>query len=113
MAYDGARRALPAYAHRFSPKRFTQPQLLAILVLKEAKRSDYRGIAQELREWRELREVLGLPDEFTVPHYSTLCKAAARLLREKNLRRVVDRHAAAGTLTGTVARPGDARRRSR
>jgi Transposase domain (DUF772) len=113
MAHDGAKRALPAYAHRFSPKRFTQPQLLAILVLKEAQRSDYRGIVQELREWRELREVLELPDEFTVPHYSTLCKAAQRLLAEKKLRRVVDRHVAASALTGTVARPGGTSRRSR
>ena len=30
-----ARKALPAYAHRFSPKKFTQHQLFACLVLKE------------------------------------------------------------------------------
>ena len=27
------REVLPAYSHRFSPQRFTQPQLLAILCL--------------------------------------------------------------------------------
>ena len=40
-AYDGAKRALPAYAHRFSPKKFTQPQLFACLVLKEFLQLDY------------------------------------------------------------------------
>lgn len=34
VAYDAARRALPAHAHKFSPKKFTQHQLLACLVLK-------------------------------------------------------------------------------
>jgi hypothetical protein len=33
VAYDAASQALPAYRHRFSPKDFTQPQLLAWLVL--------------------------------------------------------------------------------
>lgn len=104
MAYDGAKRALPLYSHRFSPRKFNQPQLLTILVLKEAKRSDYRGIAQELREWRELREVLELEDD-SVPSYSTLCKAASRLLREKKLRRFIERNAGAGSLAGTARRP--------
>jgi hypothetical protein len=49
---DGARAALavataalPAYAHRTSPKKFTQPQLFACLVLKTFFKTDYRGIA--------------------------------------------------------------------
>ena len=104
MAYDGAKRALPLYSHRFSPKKFNQPQLLTILVLKEAKRSDYRGIAQELREWRELRQVLELTED-SVPNYSTLCKAASRLLREKKLRGFIESNARSGTLAGTTRRP--------
>ena len=42
-AYVTAQRALPAYAHRFSPKKFTQHQLFACLVLKEFLKTDYRG----------------------------------------------------------------------
>ena len=110
MAYDAAKQALPDFGHRFSPKKFTQAQLLAILVLKEAKRTDYRGIVAELAEWRELREVLELsgpddPDPLRVPHYSTLCKAAGRLLGKKSLRAFVDHHAAASSISGTIRRP--------
>ena len=81
---------MPPFAHRFSPKKFSQPQLVAILCLKEARRQDYRGICHDLREWAEVRAVLQLK---AVPHYSTLCKAAERLLGEKSLRRFVARHA--------------------
>jgi hypothetical protein len=35
LAYDAAREALPAHRHKFSPKKFTQHQLLACLVFKE------------------------------------------------------------------------------
>ncbi len=34
MAYRTAKLTLPAYSPRFSPKKFTQPQLFACLVLK-------------------------------------------------------------------------------
>ena len=36
--------ALPDYAHKFSPKTYTQPQLFACLVLKEFLHRDYRGM---------------------------------------------------------------------
>ena len=36
VAYDAACQALTAHRHCFSPKKFTQPQLLAFLVLKES-----------------------------------------------------------------------------
>ena len=45
VAYEAACRALPAHRHKFSPKKFTQPQLLACLVLKEFASLDYRGLA--------------------------------------------------------------------
>ena len=35
VAYDAARQALPAHRHKFSPKKFTQHQLLACLALLE------------------------------------------------------------------------------
>ena len=40
--------ALPLYAHRFSPKKFTQPQLFACLVLKTFLKNDYRGVVAHL-----------------------------------------------------------------
>jgi hypothetical protein len=33
VALEVSREVVPAYSHRFSPQRFTQPQLLAILCL--------------------------------------------------------------------------------
>jgi Transposase domain (DUF772) len=73
-----AEAALPRFSSRFSRKEYTQHQLFAILVLRQFLRTDYRGMAQMLREWSDLREALGL--ELT-PHYSTLCYAEQRLLK--------------------------------
>ena len=39
-----AKRALPLYSHRHSPKKFTQHQLFACLVLKNFLKTDYRGL---------------------------------------------------------------------
>jgi len=71
------RAALPSYSGPRSRHDFTQPQLFALLVLRQALRTDYRGLVTLLAEWRELRRALGLRK---VPHYSTLCYAAHRLL---------------------------------
>jgi len=71
------RAALPAYGSRFSRRDYTQPQLFALLVLKQFLRVDYRGVVALLAEWRDLRDALGLRK---VPHYSTLAHAARRLL---------------------------------
>jgi hypothetical protein len=38
------------YAHRRCPKLYTQPQLFACLALKAFFKTDYRGIAQYLRD---------------------------------------------------------------
>lgn len=79
MALRAARDALPDYARVKSPKKFTQPQLLACLIVKEFAGKDYRGIHVMLDEWSDLRTVLGLTK---VPHFTTLCQAAKRLLRK-------------------------------
>lgn len=81
-----AKESLPAYAHRFAPKVFTQPQLLACLVLKRFFRTDYRGISAILADSPELRADLGLQK---VPHWTTLQKAHARLLRLAKARRLL------------------------
>ena len=71
-----AQASLPAYAHKFSPKRYTQPQLFSIWVLRPFFKTDYRGIVVRLAEWAALRSTLGLKQ---VPNYSTLCYAERRL----------------------------------
>ncbi len=71
------RAALPPYGSRFSRHDYTQPQLFALLVLKQFLRTDYRGLVALLAEWSELRRAVRLKK---VPHYSTLCYAEQRLL---------------------------------
>lgn len=69
--------ALPAYSHPCSPKKFTQPQLFACLVLKAFFKTDYRGVAAVLADCADLAAALGLK---CVPHFTTLQKACGRLL---------------------------------
>jgi hypothetical protein len=69
--------ALPKYASRCSRHDFTQPQLFALLLVRQFLRTGYRGVVAWLAEWEELRRALGLRK---VPHYSTLCYAERRLL---------------------------------
>jgi hypothetical protein len=78
-----ARDGLPAYSHEFSPRKFTQHQLFAILVLKEFCRCDYRKIVVLLQDASDLREAIGLR---TVPHFTTLQKAARRMLASGDVR---------------------------
>ena len=75
-ALELARQSLPAYTSARSRKDFTSHQLFAILALKTFFKTDYRGITQLLTD---LRNDLGLEK---VPHYSTLCYAAGRLLKK-------------------------------
>jgi hypothetical protein len=44
-AWKVATAVLPLYSHRFSPKKSTQHQLFACLVLKPLLKTDYRGLA--------------------------------------------------------------------
>ena len=71
--------ALRDYSHRYSPKVFTQPQLLACLVLMTFLRTDYRGLEQHLKDLPAYQEWLGLKK---VPDHSTLHKAAQRFLSQ-------------------------------
>ena len=74
-----AREALPAYSSKFSRHDFTQHQLFALLALKTFFKTDYRGLMALLKDFAELRDDLGLDK---LPHYSTLCYAAGRLLKK-------------------------------
>jgi len=86
-AYDAACRALPAHRHKYSPKKFTQPQLMACLVLKNFSHLDYRGLAEHLTDHPDLTSLIGLK---AVPHYTTFQKAAARLLKSAPARAMFD-----------------------
>jgi hypothetical protein len=77
MALRAARDSLPDHAKVKSPKKFTQPQLMVCLVIKEFLQLDYRSTHILLTEWSDLRSVIGLTK---VPHFTTLCAAAKRLL---------------------------------
>lgn len=78
--------SLPAYSHRFSPKKFTQHQLFACLVLKDFYHLTYRGTVGLLADSDSLRETIGLNQ---VPHFTTLQESADRLLVEKSFRRLL------------------------
>ncbi len=82
IAYQAAQQALPEYSHKFSPKKFTQPQLVSCLVLKEFFTTDYRGISAILEDSSDLQRVLELEK---TPHFTTLQKAAKKLLKKKTM----------------------------
>ena len=70
--------AVPPYSSRFSPKIYTQAQLFAILVVRRMLKLDYRAVVVMLAEFSELRQVLKLNK---LPHFTTLCEAEHRLMR--------------------------------
>jgi hypothetical protein len=86
-ALETARRSLPPYRHRHSPRKFTQHQLFACLVLKNFLRTDYRGLVAHLRDCPSLAETLSLKQ---IPHFTTLHKAARRLLTAPVAKRLLD-----------------------
>jgi len=81
-AMAAARKALPPYSRANSPHIYTQHQLFAILVVREFLVLDYRSTEQLLKDWSDLREVLGLK---RVPHHTTLVVAHRRLLEGGDL----------------------------
>ncbi|MBI3839614.1 MAG: transposase [Planctomycetia bacterium] len=85
-ALAAALRVLPFYTHTNSPKKFTQHQLFACLVLKNFLKTDYRGVVAHLADHPTLREVMGLKH---VPHFTTLHKASRHLLASAPARRVL------------------------
>ena len=77
-AWRVAQKTLPPYSHKYSPKKFTQHQLFASLVLKAFLRTDYRGLAAAMQDSQQWCRDIELEK---VPHYTTFQKAARRLLR--------------------------------
>jgi len=82
LAYEAliaAQQALAPYSNKYSPHRYTQAQLFALLVLRQFFKTDYRGVIQLLHDFSDLRTILQLRN---IPHYSTLCYAEQRLLKK-------------------------------
>ena len=102
VAYLVARRSLPAYSHRCSPKKFTQHQLFACLVLKEFFRLDYRGVEALLAESDSLRAIIELRQ---TPDFTTLHKACRRLLRLPVCNRLLDETIRAARKTPLLRSP--------
>ncbi len=88
MVLKVAKDRLPNYTHPSSPHKFTQPQLFVCLVLKRHFKLDYRSIVAVLADWPTLCEDIGLA---SVPHYTTLQKASARLLNQPTAKKLLDR----------------------
>lgn len=70
---------LVSFSNKHSPHRYTQPQLFAMLVLRQFFKTDYRGLVAILRDSSDLCTELGIT---RIPHYSTLCYAEQRLLEK-------------------------------
>jgi hypothetical protein len=85
---------LRTYWHRYSPKKFTLPQLFACLVLKEFLRLDYRKLSALLEDAPSLSAIIDLKQ---VPHFSTFQKAAARLLVFRRVQLLLDETVRAAT----------------
>ena len=88
LALATATPELPAYSCPKSPRRFTQPQLLACLVLRAYLGQTYRGIADLLAASDDLRRVLGLA---RVPDHSTLQRFADRAVTPDPVDRLLGR----------------------
>lgn len=101
LAHQAARRSLPLYAHKFSPRRFTLPQLAACVLLKEYRQLDWRGIEALLTLAPPRRRCLRLR---AVPDYSTLGRFAQRWLNARRLGHLLEQVLAAlGLAAVTVA----------
>lgn len=87
LAYLVGQLTFRDYAHKYSPKKFTQPQLFAGLVLKEFLRLDYRQLAALLTDAPDLAVVVQLEK---IPHFTTFQKAADRLLLVADVRKLLN-----------------------
>ena len=68
--------AMQPYSNPKSPKKFTQPQLMACLVLKNFWKTTYRGVEANIRFNPRLVEMMGFK---TIPDHSTIQKFADRV----------------------------------
>jgi hypothetical protein len=82
-----ARWTLSLYSLRNSPKKFTQHELFACLVLKSFLKADNRRVLAHLADCPSLIQTLGLE---RVPHHTILQRVARRLLASAPAKRLLD-----------------------
>lgn len=107
VALEVSGEVLPPYSHRFSPQRFSQPQLLAILCLMRYEDWTFRAAEVRLAEHGELRRALELQ---AVPDHTTLFRFMLRLPEEvigqvlaEVVRRFQNRRPSSGKSQSSVA----------
>ena len=100
VALEVCEQVIGPYSHKFSPQRFTQPQLLAVLCLMRYEDWTFRGAEVRLSEHGELRATLRLKQ---VPDHTTLYRFFERL----------DERIIQSALTEIIRRMGGRRRRRR
>src|SRR6185436_4396213 len=76
IAYRAAQASYPKYRRKKSKKTFTQPQLIACILLKMYLNFSYRDCEEWLRATDQVCQALELS---TVPDHSTLNRAFQRL----------------------------------
>jgi hypothetical protein len=86
-AWNVASQVFPKYSHKNSPKKFTQGQLFACLVLKNFLKLDYRGLQNLLVDCSDLTAAIEMK---SVPHFTTFQKASRKLLAAEPVHRLLD-----------------------
>src|SRR5438445_8702527 len=87
-AYQLAQQAMPEFASKFSKKTFTQPQLLACLILKTYLRLTYRDAEAWLVATDRVAHILRLG---AAPDHSTLCWFFHHKVNDTMLQRLLQR----------------------
>lgn len=101
LALRLARRHLSDYSHKKSPRKFTQPQLLACLILKAHLGCTYRRTEEMLILMPAVRDAIGLVE---VPRFTTMAEFADR----QDVLELIDSVMASIARTVSRARPQDA-----
>jgi hypothetical protein len=86
LGYELAQREWPLYSHPKSPQRFTQPQLVACVLLAYYLDMSYRDTEEWLLATDQVCQVLGLK---SIPDHSTLSRMAKKLT-QKTIRGMID-----------------------
>ena len=82
LALQMCEQSLDKYSHRNSPKRYTQPQLVAACLLGFYLNLSYRDLEEWLLASDKVCQVLGLNE---VPDHCTFCRAFQRLRQPQSL----------------------------
>lgn len=79
LSYRLTKKALPAYSNKFSKKKFSQPQVMACLLLREYLKLDLRALEELVASNPVFLKILQLTE---VPNYSTFSRHLARSSHE-------------------------------